>query len=85
MPLTVDELLERARRHFVRVEPARAADEQAGGALLVDIRPKDQRAEEGEIPVATVIARNVLEWRLDPASQWRIPAASDHNVRVILI
>ncbi|TMD14856.1 MAG: hypothetical protein E6I96_08510 [Chloroflexi bacterium] len=29
--------------------------------------------------------RTVLEWRLDPASAVRIPEATDHNVRVIVI
>jgi rhodanese-related sulfurtransferase len=84
VPLTVDELLERARRQLVRIEPERAAAELEDGALLVDIRPAEQRAE-GEIPGATVIDRNVLEWRLDPASRWRIPAATGYDIRVMVI
>jgi rhodanese-related sulfurtransferase len=84
MPLTVDELLARARRHLVRIEPAQAAAELEQGALLVDIRPAEQRAD-GEIPGATVIDRNVLEWRLDPASPSRIAAADGYDVRMILI
>ena len=84
MPLTVKDLLDRARRQLVRVEPGQAATELAGGALLVDIRPAEQRAE-GEIPGATVIDRNVLEWRLDPSSQWRIPEVTGHDMRVIVI
>ena len=85
MPLTVDELLERARRELVRVEPEEAAAELAKGALLVDTRPSDQRTKDGDIPGATVIDRNVLEWRLDPASPSRIAAAVGHDTRVILI
>jgi rhodanese-related sulfurtransferase len=84
MPLTVKDLLDRARRQLVRVEPEQAATELAAGALLVDIRPAEQRAE-GEIPGATVIDRNVLEWRLDPASQWRIPQVTGHDIRLIVI
>jgi len=84
MPLTADELLERARRLLIRLEPERAAAEQAQGALLVDIRPSEQRAQ-GEIPGATVIDRNVLEWRLDPSSKWRIPEVNNHRVRLIVI
>jgi len=68
----------------VKVEPEQAATELAEGALLVDIRPSEQRAE-GEIPGATVIDRNVLEWRLDPASKWRIPEVTGHDVRLIVI
>ena len=66
MSLTADELLDRARRRLRRVQPEKAATELAEGALLIDIRPSEQRAK-GEIPGATVIDRNVLEWRLDPA------------------
>src|SRR5260370_32195639 len=84
MPLTADELLERARRLLIRLEPERAAAEQAQGALLVDTRPSEQRAQ-GEIPGATVIDRNVLEWRLDPSSQWRIPEVNNHLGRLIVI
>ena len=70
MSLTIDEMAHRARRRFVRVEPKQAAAELAAGALLIDIRPAKQR-EEGEIPGATIIERNALEWRLVPASRWR--------------
>ena len=85
MPLTVDELLKRARGQLVRVEPEQAAAELANGALLVDTRPSDQRGEDGEIPGATVIDRSVLEWRLDPASPSRIAAAGGYDLRVIVI
>ena len=85
MPLTVDELLERARRELVRVEPQQAAIELAGGAMLVDMRPVEQRQADGCIPGATVINRNVLEWRLAPESPWRIPAATSCDIRVIVV
>ena len=62
-----------------------AAAELLQGVLLVDTRPADQRAEGGEIPGATVIDRNVLEWRLDPAAPSRIEAATGYDVRVIVI
>ena len=85
MPLTLDELLERARRELVRVEPQQAAIELAGGAMLVDMRPVEQRQADGCIPGATVINRNVLEWRLAPESPWRIPAATSCDIRVIVV
>jgi rhodanese-related sulfurtransferase len=85
MPLTVEKLLDRARRALVRVEPKQAAVELAHGALLVDIRPADQRSGGGDIPGATVIDRNVLEWRLAPNSEWRIAAVTSPNVRVMVI
>ncbi len=82
---TVDEVLERARRRLQRVTAQEAAREQADGALLVDTRTLEQRTRDGEIPAALVIDRTVLEWRLDPSSQSRVPEAKDHNIRVIVI
>ena len=81
----VDELLARARRRLRRISAQEAAAEQAAGALLVDIRPADERARDGDIPGAVVVDRNVLEWRLDPASAWHSLAVRDHDQRVILI
>jgi len=85
MPLNVDQLLVRARERLVRVDAARAAEELAAGALLIDIRPADQRAAQGDIPGATVIDRNALEWRLDPSSPWHVASLGDHDTRIILI
>jgi rhodanese-related sulfurtransferase len=82
---SIEEVLERARRRFTRVEPGQAAAEMARGALLVDTRTDAQRAEQGEIPGAVVIERTVMEWRLDPASPSRIAQATDHQVRVIVV
>ncbi len=82
---TVDDLLARARARLHRLEPADAADAVARGALLVDIRPAWQRADEGEIPDALLIERNHLEWRLDPSSDARIPEAVDHDVEIIVV
>ncbi len=84
MPKTVDDLLTEARATLERVTAQQARDELAGGALLVDVRTSEQRAAHGEIPGAIPIGLNVLEWRLDPSSEWRNPAATDHDVRVIV-
>ena len=51
---------------------------------MIDVRTSEQRAKHGEIAGAIPIGLNVLEWRLDPSSEWRIPAATDHDVRVIV-
>ncbi|MHB8613660.1 MAG: rhodanese-like domain-containing protein [Candidatus Dormibacteraceae bacterium] len=53
--------------------------------MLIDARSAQQRAEESEIPCATVIDRNMLEWRLDHESPRRLAAAADHSVRVTVI
>ena len=57
-------------RHDVELKAAADVDD----SLATEI-------EEG----ALLIERNVLEWRLDPASKARIPQATDHDVVVILV
>jgi rhodanese-related sulfurtransferase len=84
-PKTVDELLAQARATLPhRPSPAEALRAQADGALLIDIRGDDQR-RDGLIPGAIVIPRNCLEWRCDPASEWRHPAITRRDLRIILI
>jgi rhodanese-related sulfurtransferase len=82
---SVDDLLEAARARLHRVTAVEAAAAVSRGAVLVDTRPVAQRREEGEIPDATVIERNVLEWRLDPTSDSRIDAATGYDVEVIVV
>ena len=84
MAPSIDELLDAARARIDRVEPDDLAAEQAAGALVVDIRPVEQRQRDGELPGAVQIDRNVLEWRLDPASEHRI-AGTAYDRRVILV
>ena len=79
MPKTVDDLLTEARSTLDRVTAQQARGELAGGALLVDVRTSEQRAEHGEITGAIPIGLNVLEWRLDPSSEWRIAQATGHE------
>jgi rhodanese-related sulfurtransferase len=81
----VDGLLERARTRLDRISPRAAYQEWLGGAELVDIRPAAQRAFEGEVPGALLVERNVLEWRFDPGSPARLPEATGHDVRVMVL
>jgi rhodanese-related sulfurtransferase len=83
--MTVDELLATARARLHRLKPEQAAKAVADGAVLVDIRPAWQRAEQGEIPGSVVIERNHLEWRLDPASDARLDWVHSHDHQVIVI
>lgn len=82
---SIDEILERARARLERVSPTRLAAEAQAGALIVDTRPIEQRSRDGELPGAVVIDRNVLEWRLDPASAHRIPEVDDYDQRIIVV
>lgn len=83
--ITVDELLARQRRGLTRLHPNEATVAMRAGATLVDIRSDSQIARDGVVPGALVIARNVLEWRLDPASDYRDPRAPDPADHVILM
>jgi rhodanese-related sulfurtransferase len=68
-----------------RVSVDQLADEMSGGALIVDVRPLEQRQRDGVLPGAVVIDRNVLEWRLDPASQDRLDAVTGYDRRIVLV
>jgi len=81
----IDELLAEARSARARLRPEAAFAAVTDGAVLVDIRSLEQRIVEGEIPGAIIIGRNVLEWRLDPRSEARIPALARHDARVIVV
>jgi rhodanese-related sulfurtransferase len=64
----IDERLESARARLRRLTPAQAQAAAGHGAVIVDTRPLDQRREQGVVPAAVVVGRNVLEWRADPTS-----------------
>jgi rhodanese-related sulfurtransferase len=81
----ISQVLEQARGRLDRLDPAQAWAAMQDGALLVDIRPQAQRAAEGQVPGAVVIERNVLEWRLDPSSDARLPVAGSYDLRVIVM
>jgi rhodanese-related sulfurtransferase len=80
----IDLRLQQARERLVRLTPDEAAARVSEGAVLVDIRPERQRREEGEVPAAHVVERNVLEWRFDPSSEAALPFASD-DLEVIVL
>ena len=83
--MNVDDLLEEARAGLVRLTPAETRAALEEGEVVVDIRPAEQRTRDGEIPGARVIARNVLEWRLDPTSDFRDPDAARGDRRVVVV
>jgi rhodanese-related sulfurtransferase len=83
--LTIDELLAEARRELARLDPPAAHAALSSGATLIDIRSESQIARDGTIAGALVINRNVLEWRLDPASTHRHPDAPALGEQVIVM
>jgi rhodanese-related sulfurtransferase len=81
--VTIDQLLNDARAQLERLGPDETSSAVAGGAVLIDIRSDTQIVRDGVVPDALVIARNVLEWRLDPDSDHRhaqAPALEDHVI-----
>ncbi len=82
---SIDELLAEARNDMTRLRPEAAFAILTDGAVLVDIRSLEQRIVEGEVPGAIIIGRNVLEWRLDPRSDARIPALARGDSQIIVM
>jgi rhodanese-related sulfurtransferase len=84
-PLTIDKLLAEARGEIERLGPQEAASAMSAGAVLVDIRSESQRERDGVVPGSVFLPRNVLEWRCDPASEWRDERVSDPSRRLIVM
>jgi rhodanese-related sulfurtransferase len=82
---TIDVLLEECRQRLERLSPDEALGAMAEGATLIDIRSESQRERDGVIPGAHFVPRNVLEWRLDPASGYSDPALGDSLDRRLIV
>lgn len=75
---TIDDLLNEARARLDRLHPRQALTASRGGGLIVDIRSELQRMEQGLVPDAWFVPRNVLEWRADPA-------CAHHDPRLVAV
>lgn len=82
---SADELLASARTKYTQVTAADFEAECEAGALVVDIRPDRQRQDNGELDGAVVIDRNVLEWRLDLQSAYKISEVTGYEQRIIIV
>jgi rhodanese-related sulfurtransferase len=82
---TLFELVEQAAARIDRLEPAEAFAAQKGGAVIVDIRSDTARERDGIVPGSLHVPRTVLEWRLDPESEWRSPHAPELGERVVVL
>jgi rhodanese-related sulfurtransferase len=83
--MTIDDVLEAARRGVQRILPAELAALGDSDVLIVDTRTEAQRRAQGEMPRAVVIDRTVLEWRLDPTSGSRIAEARGYDLPVVVV
>lgn len=85
----IDQILSDVRAKLQRVTPLQAYQEIKEPTndipvLLIDIRYEAQREAEGIIIGSLKIERNVLEWRLDPRNDARLPIADRYDLRVII-
>jgi len=80
--VTLDDLLDAARRRVRRYTPEEALAAAEHGAVLVDIRAREARERDGVIPGAYHVPRTVLEWRVASA-EWRNSRLDDR--RLILV
>ena len=81
----IDAMLSAARARLDRIPAGEVPPAVKRGAILVDIRPREQRDTEGHVIGALVIERNVLEWRCDPTGEARLPEAVDDDVEWIVL
>ncbi len=82
---SIDEILAAARARLDRVAPEDLERERLDGAVIVDIRPVEQRARDGALPGAIVIDRNVLEWRLDPSCEHHLTEIAGYDTRIVIV
>ena len=83
---TIADLLVEARSRIEpRLDPASARAACERGALIVDLRSRDERSRNGVIPGSIHIPRSVLEWRLDPDSDWTNPHVGGLERELVLV
>jgi rhodanese-related sulfurtransferase len=84
--MRLDELLDEARARLERLTPAQALEAmREDEAVVVDIREEERRARDGRVHGAVEIARNVLEWRCAPESEWRDERVCDPQRRLVVM
>ena len=82
---SIDDILTKVRARLDRISPEALESERAGGALIVDIRPHEQRVRDGELYGAVVIDRNTLEWRLDPRCEHHVARVTGYDTRIVIV
>jgi len=69
-PSPIDLLLDQERLLLQRLDPHQAEQAVRAGGVIVDTRSHEQRVAGGVVPGSIRVHRNVLEWRVDPGSNW---------------
>jgi rhodanese-related sulfurtransferase len=82
---TIHDLLAEARARLERLPAEEAYAAMRRGVPLVDVRGVEQRRDQGVIPGSLWFPRNVLEWRVDPASSDVHPALGRPAAPLVLL
>ncbi len=83
--MNAEDMLTEARSRITRVTPAALLADLDTDVIVVDLRCAEERRRTGVIPDSIPIGRSVLEWRLDPTSQWRDDRVARPDARMILV
>jgi len=78
----IDTYLAEARAHLNRVTPHELTTLK--DTLVIDTRPLHNRVADGEIPDSIPVERIVLEWRLDPEGDDRLPGFTADTTVVVV-
>lgn len=78
-------MLAGARSQIMRLEPWEALAALGRGAQLIDIRSDADRERDGVVAGSLHIPRTVLEWRLEPESEWRNPHVGGLDAEIVLL
>lgn len=81
----LEEYVERARNDLDRVAPESLEREMSDGAVVVDIRPHEQRVRDGDLVGAVVVDRNVLEWRAVSTSAYHLAQVDSPDRRIVVV
>ena len=82
---TAWQLVDEANREVRQIEPARARSAQdAGDAVLVDIRDIRELSKMGRVPGAVHAPRGMLEFWFDPESEYHREVFADATKTYIL-
>ncbi len=83
MTKTIMELVAEAKAVVSAITPQEAAQLQAKGALIVDVRDVPELQASGKVKGAVHVSRGMLEFKADPKSPYYDPVF-DPNKTVIL-
>ncbi len=83
MVQTVMEMVAAAKAVVPAISPQEAAQLQAMGALIVDVRDAPELQANGKVKGALHVSRGMLEFKADPHSPYHDPAFDPHKTVIL--